>query len=237
MLPKKQAQAGGSKKTEQQQQKIIEDKTFCLKNNKGAKQQKFIAAVTHQVKFGQQNPRQVAQSEAEKKLKKDDKKEELQELNELFKPVVAAQKISNGEDPKSVLCEFFKQGQCTKGDKWKKRKRQEKIDKFEQDMERWQVDFKAGKALVISGCEVFEFHPELVNNDDGEADDTRYIQGTGGDEVDDSVGVNDIDVSLYIPRDVEETGITVASLERFSTYASDDEPQQKLYHINGLLLQ
>lgn len=40
-------------------------------------------------------------------------------------------------------------------------------------------------------------------------------------KVDDSVGVNDIDVSLYIPRDVEETGITVASLERFSTYASD----------------
>ena len=40
---------------------------------------------------------QVAQSEAEKKLKKDDKKKELQELNELFKPVVAAQKISKGK--------------------------------------------------------------------------------------------------------------------------------------------
>jgi hypothetical protein len=30
-------------------------------------------------------------------LKKDDKKKELQELNELFKPVVAAQKISKGK--------------------------------------------------------------------------------------------------------------------------------------------
>lgn len=39
----------------------------------------------------------MAQSEAEKKLKKDDKKKELQELNELFKPVVAAQKISKGK--------------------------------------------------------------------------------------------------------------------------------------------
>lgn len=29
--------------------------------------------------------------------------------------------------------------------------------------------------------------------------------GTGGDEVDDSVSVNDIDLSLYIPRDVDET--------------------------------
>ena len=29
------------------------------------------------------------------------------------------QKISSGADPKSVLCLFFKQGQCTKGDKCK----------------------------------------------------------------------------------------------------------------------
>ena len=118
MPPKKQAQARGSKEAEQKKEKIIEDKTFGLKNKKGAKEQKFIKAITHQVKFGQQNPRQVAQSEAEKKLKKDDKKE-LQELNELFKPVVAAQKISKGGDPKSVVCAFFKQGQCTKGDKCK----------------------------------------------------------------------------------------------------------------------
>ncbi|MEJ1281255.1 hypothetical protein NN561_012204 [Cricetulus griseus] len=115
---------------------------------------------------------------------------------------------------------------------WKKRKRQEKIDKLEQDMERQKADFKAGKALVISGHEVFEFHPELVNDDDEEADDTRYIQETGGDEVDDSVGVNGIDVSLYIPRDVEETGITVASLERFSTYASDKD-DNKLSESSG----
>uniref|UniRef100_G7PKZ8 Zinc finger CCCH domain-containing protein 15 n=1 Tax=Macaca fascicularis TaxID=9541 RepID=G7PKZ8_MACFA len=413
MPPKKQAQAGGSKKAEQKKkEKIIEDKTFGLKNKKGAKQQKFIKAVTHQVKFGQQNPRQnptrnvfaswpslpavplgccpshcdialiysnndcmpfysTAQSEAEKKLKKDDKKKELQELNELFKPVVAAQKISKGADPKSVVCAFFKQGQCTKGDKckfshdltlerkcekrsvyidardeelekdtmdnwdekkleevvnkkhgeaekkkpktqivckhfleaiennkygwfwvcpgggdicmyrhalppgfvlkkdkkkeekedeisledlierersalgpnvtkitlesflaWKKRKRQEKIDKLEQDMERRKADFKAGKALVISGREVFEFRPELVNDDDEEADDTRYTQGTGGDEVDDSVSVNDIDLSLYIPRDVDETGITVASLERFSTYTSDKD-ENKLSEASG----
>nr|CAI9700765.1 unnamed protein product [Rangifer tarandus platyrhynchus] len=294
MPPKKQAQAGGSKKAEQKKKKIIEDKTFGLKNKKGAKQQKFIKAVTHQVKFGQQNSRQVAQSEAEKKLKKDDKKKELQELNELFKPVVAAQKISKGADPKSVVCAFFKQGQCTKGDKckfshdltlerkrekrsiyidardeelekdtmdnwdekkleevvnkkhgpnvtkitlesflaWKKRKRQEKIDKLEQDIERRKADFKAGKALVISGREVFEFHPELVDDDDEEADDTRYTQGTGGDEVADSVSVNDIDLSLYIPRDVDETGITVASLERFSTYTSEKD-ENKLSEASG----
>ncbi|NIG58748.1 zinc finger CCCH domain-containing protein 15-like [Pontoporia blainvillei] len=321
---KKQAQAGGSKKVEHKKEKIIKDKTSDLKNKKGAKQQKFIKAVTHQVKFGQQNPLQIAQSEAEKKLKKDDKKKELQELNELFKPVGAAQKISKGAGPKSMVCAFFKQGQCTKGDKckfshdltletkcerrsvyidardeeldkdtmdnwdekkleevvnkqhsevekkktktqivckhfleaiennkygwfgvqmltkvtlesflaWKKRKRQEKIDKLEQDIETRKADFKAGKALVISGCEVFEFRPELVDEEEEEADDTCYTQGTGGDEVDDPVSINDIDLSLYIPRDVDETGITVASLERFSTYTSEKD-ENKLSEASG----
>lgn len=37
----------------------------------------------------------------------------------LFKPVVPTQKLEAGIDPKSVLCAFFKQGQCTKGDKCK----------------------------------------------------------------------------------------------------------------------
>ncbi|KAK2502102.1 hypothetical protein MC885_006419 [Smutsia gigantea] len=248
---------------------------FWFKDKKGAKQQKFIKAVTHQVKFGQQNPRQVAQSEAEKKLKKDDKKKELQELNELFKLVVAAQKISKGAGPKSVVCAFFKQGQCTKGGKckfshdlilerkcekrsvyidardeelekgpnvtkitlesflaWKKRKRQGKIDKLEQDTERRKADFKAGKTLVISGREVFEFHPELVDDEEEEADDICYTQGTGDDEVDDSVSMNDIDLSLYIPRDVDETSITVASLERFSTYTSEKD-ENKLSEASG----
>ncbi|KAI1898175.1 hypothetical protein AGOR_G00069640 [Albula goreensis] len=309
MPPKKPAQPAGNKKTqEKKKEKIIEDKTFGLKNKKGAKQQKFIKAVTHQVKYGQQNARQIAASEGDKN-KKGDKKKELSELNELFKPVVAAQKVSKGVDPKSVLCAFFKQGQCTKGDKckfshdlslerkcekrsvyvdgrdedlekdtmdnwdekkleevvnkkhgeaekkkaktqivcryfleaienskygwfwvcpwrrrqlhvpprpppgfvlkkdkkkeeekedeisleelienersalgpnvtritletflaWKKRKRQEKVAKAEQDMEKKRADFKAGRSLGVSGREVFEFRPELVNDDDEEA--------------------------------------------------------------------
>uniref|UniRef100_G3TZD4 C3H1-type domain-containing protein n=1 Tax=Loxodonta africana TaxID=9785 RepID=G3TZD4_LOXAF len=329
-------------------EKIIKDKTFGLKNKKGAKQQQFIKAYTHQVKFGQQNSHQVAQSEAKKKLKKDDKKMELQELNELFKPAVAAQKISQGGDPKSVVCAFFKHGQCTKGkcnfsqdltlerkcekrsvyidardeelekgrvDNWdkineevvnkkhgkvekkkpktqivckhfleaiennkcdwfgvgggdmciyyhvlppgfvskkgikkedkisledlierrlnvtkitleyKKRKRQGKIDKLEQDVERMKADFKAGKALVISGHEVFGFHHEL-------ADDERIYPGTGSDEADGSVSVNDIDLSLYTLRDIDEIGITIASLERFPTYTSEKD-EKKLSEAFG----
>uniref|UniRef100_A0A8C5QYU0 Zinc finger CCCH domain-containing protein 15 n=1 Tax=Leptobrachium leishanense TaxID=445787 RepID=A0A8C5QYU0_9ANUR len=332
--------------------KIMEscDKTFGLKNKKGAKQQKFIKNVTHQVKSGQ-NPRVGAQPEGEKK--KDAKKKELLELNDLFKPVVAAQKVSKGVDPKSVVCAFYKQGQCTKGDKckfshdlslerkcekrslyfdgrddelekdtmenwdekkleevinkkhgeaekkkpkteivckffldaiennkygwfwvcpgggdtciyrhalppgfvlkkdkkkeekeeeisledliekeraalgpnvtritlesflaWKKRKREERIIKAEEEMERRKADFKAGKSLGISGREVFEFRPELVDDDDEEADDTEYTMEKDEDFATDDI--QDIDLNRFILKDVDETGITVASLDRFS---------------------
>ena len=51
-------------------------------------------------------------------------------------------------------------------------------------------------------------------------------------KVDDSVSVNDIDLSLYIPRDVDETGITIASLERFSTYTLEKD-ENKLSDASG----
>lgn len=82
-----------------------------MKNKKGSKQQKFIQQVQKQVNSGGLHPR------ADKK--KDDKDKKLQEQKELsliFKPV---QKVEKGTDPKSVVCAFFKQGTCTKGDKCK----------------------------------------------------------------------------------------------------------------------
>ncbi|XP_040212997.1 zinc finger CCCH domain-containing protein 15 [Rana temporaria] len=355
-----------AKKTEQKKkEKVIEDKTFGLKNKKGAKQQKFIKNVTHQVK-GQ--PRVATQTENDKKTKK----KELSELNDLFKPVVAAQKVSKGVDPKSVVCAFFKQGQCTKGDKckfshdlslerkcekrslyvdgrddelekdtmdnwdekkleevvnqkhgeaekkkpktqivckffldaiennkygwfwvcpgggdvcmyrhalpagfvlkkdkkkeergeeisledliereraalgpnvtritlesflaWKKRKRQERIIKAEEDMERRKADFTAGKSLGISGREVFEFRPELVDDDDEEADDTQYIMEQDEYE-NDASDVQDIDLSRFVLKDVDDTGITVASSERFSTYMpSTNREDIKLSEASG----
>ncbi|KAM4729681.1 zinc finger CCCH domain-containing protein 15 [Anableps anableps] len=359
MPPKKPAPATGNKKTqEKKKEKIIEDKTFGLKNKKGAKQQKYIKNVTQQVKYGQQSARQIAQAEADKTSKKADKKKELDELNELFKPVVAAQKVSKGVDPKSVLCAFFKQGQCTKGDKckfshdlsmerkcekrsvyvderdedlekdtmenwdekkleevvnkkhgeaekkkaktqivckyfleaiennkygwfwvcpaggdncmyrhalppgfvlkkdkkkeekeeeisleelieseraalganvtritletflaWKKRKRQEKVDKAREEMEKKKADFKAGKSLIVSGREVFEFRPELVDDDDDEADDTQYADETKeeDEEETDITDIQDIDLSRFVPQEVDHTGITVASTDRFSS--------------------
>lgn len=43
----------------------------------------------------------------------------MDELNALFKPVAAVQKVEAGVNPKSVLCAFFKAGTCGKGDKCK----------------------------------------------------------------------------------------------------------------------
>ncbi|XP_051564804.1 zinc finger CCCH domain-containing protein 15 [Myxocyprinus asiaticus] len=382
MPPKKPAQATGNKKTqEKKKEKIIEDKTFGLKNKKGAKQQKFIKTVTQQVKYGQQNARQIASAEGDKNKKKDDKKKELSELNELFKPVVAAQKVSKGVDPKSVLCAFFKQGQCTKGDKckfshdlslerkcekrslyvdgrdedlekdtmdnwdekkleevvnkkhgeaekkkaktqivckyfldaiennkygwfwvcpgggdncmyrhalpvgfvlkkdkkkeekneeeisledlietersalganvtritletflaWKKSKRQEKLAKAEEDMERKKADFKAGRAFGVSGREVFEFRPELVDDDDEEADDTKYATDDDDDDdelsnqVEDADDIKDIDIARFIPKEVDNAGITVAAADRFTARAphTNDMDDNKLSEASG----
>ncbi|XP_034463890.1 zinc finger CCCH domain-containing protein 15 [Hippoglossus hippoglossus] len=354
MPPKKPVPVGGNKKTqEKKKEKIIEDKTFGLKNKKGAKQQKFIKNVTHQVKQGVPSAKQ-----ADGTTKKADKKKDLDELNELFKPVVTAQKVAKGVDPKSVLCAFFKQGQCTKGDKckfshdlsmerkcekrslyvderdeelekdtmdnwdekkleevinkkhgeaekkkskthivckffldaiegnkygwfwscpggggecmyrhalppgfvlkkdkkkeekedeisleelveneraalgpnvtritletflaWKKRKRQDKADKAREEMEKKKADFKAGKSLIVSGREVFEFHPELVDDDDAEADDTRYVSDDDEDDQEeiDTTEYQDIDVSRFVPQEVDNTGITVAATDRFTS--------------------
>lgn len=116
-MPPKAKAAASSKKTEQKKkEKVIEDKTFGLKNKKGAKQQKFIQQVEKQVKSGGQNP--ILQDGSSKKLDKEKKLKEQKELAMLFKPV-QQQKIEKGADPKSIVCAFFKQGQCTKGDKCK----------------------------------------------------------------------------------------------------------------------
>ncbi|XP_053606658.1 zinc finger CCCH domain-containing protein 15 homolog [Plodia interpunctella] len=117
MPPKKAPSGAPSKKTEQKKkEKVIEDKTFGLKNKKGAKQQKFIQQVEKQVKSGGVHP--VKPVDDSKKKDKEQKLKEQKELAMLFKPV-QIQKVEKGIDPKSVVCAFFKQGQCTKGDKCK----------------------------------------------------------------------------------------------------------------------
>ncbi|KAJ3669149.1 hypothetical protein LUZ60_011099 [Juncus effusus] len=109
MPPKKESKADLAKK-----QKVAEDKTFGLKNkNKSKNVQKYVQAVTQNVQ-----PKPDASKAAAKK-KKDEEKAREKELNDLFKVAVSQPKVPVGVDPKSILCEFFKHGQCTKGHKCK----------------------------------------------------------------------------------------------------------------------
>ncbi|KAK3712857.1 hypothetical protein QZH41_019205, partial [Actinostola sp. cb2023] len=125
MPPKKKGVETSKKTVEKKKDKVIEDKTFGLKNKKGKKQQEYVKQVTHQVKYGG-NPitRKVSNSTfrsitcSRKKLEVEAKKKDKEEANKLFKPAIT-QKIPAGADPKSVVCAFFKQGQCSKGDKCK----------------------------------------------------------------------------------------------------------------------
>ncbi|KAL1451351.1 hypothetical protein WDU94_005737 [Cyamophila willieti] len=112
MGPKAKTSAPSKKNVEKKKEKVIEDKTFGLKNKKGAKQQKFIQQVEKQVKSAGVPPRKADDPRA----KKEEKEKEKQELALLFRPV---QKVEKGADPKSVVCAFFKQGQCSKGAKCK----------------------------------------------------------------------------------------------------------------------
>jgi len=63
--------------------------------------------------FKRERVRTIKQSNVKLRTKK-----KKTELNSLFRPV-QTQKVSSGADPKSVLCIFYRQGQCTKGDKCK----------------------------------------------------------------------------------------------------------------------
>ncbi|KAL7748066.1 Translation machinery-associated protein 46 [Sorochytrium milnesiophthora] len=118
MPPKKDS---GAKKAEQKQkQKVADDKTFGLKNKKkSAKVQKFVQEVNKQAQGS--NSRKDKQAEDQKtqaKTKKQLEEQKKAEIAELFK-VVQTQKVPFGTDPKTVLCAFYKSGQCTKGDKCK----------------------------------------------------------------------------------------------------------------------
>ena len=111
-----------SKSENKAKAKIIEDKTFGLKNkNKSAKVGKYVQQIEKQVQSGG-NAKAAKSAEELARLKREQKKAEearAAELAALVKPVVQQQKVPFGVDPKTVMCAYFKAGQCSKGDKCK----------------------------------------------------------------------------------------------------------------------
>jgi uncharacterized protein (DUF305 family) len=95
---------------------------FGLKNkNKSRKVQAFVQqvekSVKQQVEKKMKTPEQLA-AEQSKKLKEEKKRME-EEMKSLLRSSIKQPKLDVGVDPKSVVCEFFKQGVCEKGDKCK----------------------------------------------------------------------------------------------------------------------
>ncbi|KAK7031172.1 Translation machinery-associated protein 46 [Paramarasmius palmivorus] len=113
MPPKKQQQGSSSK--------VQVDKTFGMKNkNKSAKVQKEVQRIQQQQQSAGKS-RAVLEKEKEMELRKQAKADEEKRKKEeaaLIKPVIS-QKVPFGVDPKTVLCAYFKAGQCEKGTKCK----------------------------------------------------------------------------------------------------------------------
>jgi hypothetical protein len=117
MPPKKVDKNAGGKKPSAT--KVVEDRTFGMKNKKGAQTQKQIAQMQQSAKAGgTPEEKKKAAEKAQKEREKAAAEQAQREVAELFKPV-QVQKVPFGVDPKTVLCQFFKKGHCEKGKKCK----------------------------------------------------------------------------------------------------------------------
>lgn len=117
-MPPKKTDKGPSKKLDAK--KAVDDKTFGMKNKKGGAAQRQISQLQSQMKAGgnaEQKKKEAerAQREKEKKAAEEAKREADLLLN---KPA-QIQKVPFGVDPKTVLCIFYKKGNCEKGKKCK----------------------------------------------------------------------------------------------------------------------
>lgn len=114
MPPKKAGNEPAKKKVS------VEDKTFGMKNKKGAVAQKQIKQLA-QAHASSKSPEEK-KKEAEKAQREKEKaaaEQAKREAADLLGKPIQTQKVPFGVDPKTVLCEFYKKGMCEKGRKCK----------------------------------------------------------------------------------------------------------------------
>lgn len=108
------------KNKEKAKAKVIEDKTFGIKNKSKSKAvQNYVKQLENSMVPSQKQLRAQGGAAINSKDKKKAEEERQKELNSLFAVAIKQPKVPAGVDPKSVLCEFFRHGQCTKGFKCK----------------------------------------------------------------------------------------------------------------------
>ncbi|KAH6997190.1 hypothetical protein EDB80DRAFT_144743 [Ilyonectria destructans] len=116
MAPKKIDKANAPKKSA----KSVDDRTFGMKNKKGGAAQREIARMAANLKNSgpADEKKKAAEREAREKEKKADEEARRQTEAMLNKPA-QIQKVPFGVDPKTVVCNFFRKGNCEKGKKCK----------------------------------------------------------------------------------------------------------------------
>jgi hypothetical protein len=115
-MPPKKDDAKGKKPSAA---KVAQDKTFGMKNKKGSVAQRQMKQIEATAKSGSaEEKRKQAEKDARAREKKaaEDAKREFDAL--LAKPS-QIQKVPFGVDPKTVVCIFWKKGNCEKGRKCK----------------------------------------------------------------------------------------------------------------------
>jgi hypothetical protein len=120
MAPPKKAEKAAGGKNKPSATKLVEDKTFGMKNKKGGAAQKQIAQLTTQMKAG--GNAEQKRKEAEKLAREREKKaaeDAKREADLLLNKPAQIQKVPFGVDPKTVVCIFYKKGNCEKGKKCK----------------------------------------------------------------------------------------------------------------------
>ncbi|KAF3350378.1 Protein CSN12-like protein [Verticillium dahliae VDG2] len=116
MPPKKNVEKPAKAKGAQ----AVADKTFGMKNKKGGAAQKQIAQLSAMAKSGGTPEEKRKQAEkAQREKEKRAAEEAKRELADLVNKPAQIQKVPFGVDPKTVVCIFFKKGNCEKGKKCK----------------------------------------------------------------------------------------------------------------------
>ncbi|KAK1253868.1 hypothetical protein MKX07_001945 [Trichoderma sp. CBMAI-0711] len=117
MPPKKEKPAAGKKPSAA---KLVEDRTFGMKNKKGAQAQRQIQQMTANLKgSGSAEDRRKAAEKAQREKEKKAAEEARRETEALLNKPAQIQKVPFGVDPKTVVCIFYKKGDCEKGKKCK----------------------------------------------------------------------------------------------------------------------
>lgn len=104
----------GGKQKQAATKRIVEDKTFGLKNkNKSKKVQMYVKQVQKATAASFIDVKKKKEEDA-KQAAKEAKRAHKKEQDALFHGVISQPKVPFGVDPKTIACAFFKAGQCTK---------------------------------------------------------------------------------------------------------------------------